>query len=180
MNVQVRKARAPDWSVLLTWVRAFHAHHAIAEPAGGLEKAVQTLLEDATLGCIWIIEAGSDESGAAERDAENSGIRDGGGDVRERVRPVGYLAVCYGYSIEFGGRDAFIDEFCLEPQSRGQGVGRVALAQVIDATRSAGIRALHLEVAHDNRAAERLYGHLGFEKREHYRLMTLTLADERS
>ena len=160
MGVEVRKATTQDLPQLLEWVRGFHAHHQISEPAGGLERAVTALLDDAGLGVIWII---SSKCAAPSVD----------------YQPVGYLAVCYGYSIEFGGRDAFIDEFYLTPTARGQGTGRAALAMIIRETHAVGIRALHLEVAHENGSAAHLYERLGFVKREDYHLMTLLLSDER-
>lgn len=158
MNAQVRKAGEHDLSRLLAWVRAFHLHHAIPEPKGGLTNAITHLLTDAKLGSIRIVEVGAS------------------------LQQVGYIAMCYGYSIEFGGRDAFVDEMFLEPHVRGQGHGRAALEQVITRTRAEGIRALHLhlEVAEDNAPAERFYAPLGFEKRSGYRLMTLLLTDGRS
>ncbi len=87
-------------------------------------------------------------------------------------RLVGYLAVCYGYSIEFAGRDAFVDEFFLLPEARGQGLGSAVLAAVQQAMPALGVAALHLEVERGNQRAHRLYQASGFELRERYHLMT--------
>ena len=151
MNVQLHKASRSELQALLPWVQAFHAHHQITPPSAGLEAAVRTLISDESLGHIFIIEVDQE--------------------------PVGYIAVCYGYSIEFGGRDAFIDEFYIDAARRGQGVGRETLKQALVELDAANVQALHLEVAHDNQQAERLYGALGFEKRENYRLMTRLRGD---
>jgi hypothetical protein len=43
--------------------------------------------------------------------------------VRKADSLIGYIAVCYSYSIEFGGRDAFIDEFYIVAAERGKGTG---------------------------------------------------------
>ncbi|MEQ8659602.1 MAG: GNAT family N-acetyltransferase, partial [Gammaproteobacteria bacterium] len=87
----------------------------------------------------------------------------------------GYVAICPGYSIEFAGCDAFVDEFYLVPARRGQGGGRAVLELVKQAARAQGIRALHLEVARDNARARRLYSACGFDARERYVLMSVTL-----
>lgn len=86
---------------------------------------------------------------------------------------IGYLVLTYGFSIEFRGRDAFIDEFFIRSPHRGRGLGTRALAQVKDRAAELGLVALHLEVARDNRAARRLYGGLGFEPRDRFSLMSL-------
>ena len=41
--------------------------------------------------------------------------------------PVGYLLVTFGFSVEFGGRDAFVDELYVADAARGQGLGSAAL-----------------------------------------------------
>jgi len=87
---------------------------------------------------------------------------------------VGYGAVCYGFSVEFGGRDAFIDELYVRPSARGRGVGRALLEEMIGHCRVLGIRAVHLEVDHGNDQAAALYERLGFERQDSA-IMTIEL-----
>ena len=100
-------------------------------------------------------------------------LRDPG--LEEATESIGYLALCFGYSLEFGGRDAFIDEFYLVPRARGRGIGAKVLDQVISEASGGGIRALHLEVAGHNVAARQLYEKRGFGPRERFDLLTLEL-----
>ena len=79
---------------------------------------------------------------------------------------VGYIVICFGYSLEWLGRDAFVDEFYLLPDYRGSGWGRKTMAFVEDAARSLNVRALHLEVVRQNTAALEVYRKLGFKDRE--------------
>ena len=88
---------------------------------------------------------------------------------------IGYAAMTYGYSIEFGGRDAFIDELFIREKHRGRGIGTAVLAQLEAHAREAGICALHLEVDRHNPIARALYGKLGFKVREKFSLMSLKL-----
>lgn len=88
---------------------------------------------------------------------------------------VGYLVVCFGFSLEFHGRDAFVDELYVAPAARGRGHGREALRVAEACCLEAGARALHLEVGHGNAAARRLYASWGFEERPH-ELMSKRLA----
>ncbi|HEU4888065.1 MAG TPA: GNAT family N-acetyltransferase, partial [Thermoanaerobaculia bacterium] len=73
------------------------------------------------------------------------------------LAPDAYLVVTFGFSLEFGGRDAFVDELYVADDSRGQGLGTLALQVAEEACREAGIHALHLEVEHVNARARALY-----------------------
>ncbi|MGZ3639081.1 MAG: GNAT family N-acetyltransferase [Ktedonobacterales bacterium] len=44
--------------------------------------------------------------------------------------PVGYVALTLGYSLEYHGRDAFIDEIYIQADQRGKGIGTQAMAGV--------------------------------------------------
>ncbi len=74
---------------------------------------------------------------------------------------VGYLAVCFGFSLELCGNDAYLDELFVVPQARGRGVARHALQQLDGVLVQLGICALHLEVDQHNHAAQELYAALG-------------------
>lgn len=79
---------------------------------------------------------------------------------------IGYAVVCYGYSIEFGGRDAILDEWFIEPAERGAGCGSAVLAQLEAFCRAEGIVALHLEVMDTNARAQMLYDRMGYPARK--------------
>lgn len=88
---------------------------------------------------------------------------------------VGYIALCFGYSIEFGGRDAFIDEFYIVESMRGKKIGTEVLRQIKVEASKLDIKALHLEVANSNYRAKKLYESLGFESREKFHLLSCML-----
>ena len=86
----------------------------------------------------------------------------------------GYLVVTFGFSLEFHGRDAFVDELYIAEPFRGRGAGTRALEVAEEICREAGIAALHLEVEHENARAIELYRRAGYA--EHTRhLMTKRL-----
>lgn len=74
----------------------------------------------------------------------------------------GYLVLAIGFSVEYGGRDGFIDELHLVEAFRGQGLGRQVMDFAEQAAREAGIRYLHLEVELHNRRARALYDRRGY------------------
>ena len=77
-------------------------------------------------------------------------------------KPVGYIALGVGYSIEVGGLDAFIDEIYIDPAWRHRGLATAALHHAIEQASRLGIRRLCLEVAAHNKALEDFYARLGF------------------
>jgi ribosomal protein S18 acetylase RimI-like enzyme len=84
---------------------------------------------------------------------------------------IGYLAIGLGFSIEYGGIDAFLDEFYIEPAHRGRGLGTAALKAFDAIARKMKIKALHLEAMPQNDRAARLYRRLGHKLSER-RLMS--------
>ncbi len=128
---------------------AFDGHHYEREKA---RAALLTLLKDSTLGLAWLI--------------------------LDSTTPVGYIVLCFGYSLEYLGRDAFIDEFYLIESHRGRGWGRKTLEFVRTPAQLQNVRAIHLEVVRRNIAALEFYRKLGFQDHDHH-MMTLRLPDHR-
>ncbi len=127
-------------------VLAYHDFEGIEQTAEFRSRAVGSLLANEALGGIWMIERGG--------------------------RPIGYIALCFGYSIEFGGRDAFIDEFYIIESERGRGIGSSVLKQIRRVAAAHEVRALHLEVAEDNSVAQAFYARHYFTLRKGFHLMS--------
>jgi GNAT superfamily N-acetyltransferase len=86
-------------------------------------------------------------------------------------KPIGYLVLALGYSLEFGGRDAFIDEFFIKEKYRGKGIGKAVLAHAHTVAKKQRVNALHLEVTRHNSAVIGFYRRGGFIDHDRY-LMT--------
>jgi ribosomal protein S18 acetylase RimI-like enzyme len=88
--------------------------------------------------------------------------------------PVGYIVLTIGFSFEFHGHDAFIDELYIAVAFRRCGYGTQAVAFLEGKARELGVNAIHLEVDRGNHAAFELYRRTGYE--DHHRfLMTKRL-----
>jgi GNAT superfamily N-acetyltransferase len=133
--LHLRPAAIADISELLPRVIALNTHEGIAIDLPVLEAALDRLLRDPGIGRAWLIE-------------------------RDRVA-IGYAVVTFGYDLEFGGRDAFLTEFWIDPPARGAGAGSGALALLDPELRTLGVHALHLGVRPEN-PAMRLYQRSGF------------------
>lgn len=89
--------------------------------------------------------------------------------------PIGYIVICFGWSVEFGGLDAIIDELYIRPGVRGRGIATEALVALPKALSEGGLRAIHLEVDRDNEKAVKLYRRAGFASRDKYMFMSRRL-----
>lgn len=118
-----------------------------------VRKALREFLSNRGLGQAWIFFAGE--------------------------TPVGYIVLTLGYSFEFHGRDAFIDELYVQPQFRRQGIGRRAMQFVEERARELGVNAIHLEVDDGNDPAAELYRRTGYQDHNRY-LMSKWLKPNRA
>ena len=80
----------------------------------------------------------------------------------------GYAVLTFGFSLEFRGRDALIDELYVREPHRGVGVGTACLAWVDAVCIAEGIHAVHLQVDHANLAAQRLYDRSGYRRHDRH------------
>lgn len=107
--------------------------------------AMSGLLADPSVGRVWLIRFGAEIAG--------------------------YVVLTLCYSVELGGRYAFVDELFVAREFRGRGVGSTALQLVAAEAKAMGVRSLSLEVTRSNATARRLYARNGFVARGH-ELMT--------
>ncbi|MFA5944486.1 MAG: GNAT family N-acetyltransferase [Candidatus Thermoplasmatota archaeon] len=147
MSPGVRPATSADFGRLLPLVRELHRHEHLPTPGIEVEAALRTLLTDSRLGCVFVAE----DEGAGKF--------------------LGYVVLGFGYSLEFHGRDAFIDELFVAEGSRRDGIGSLLLDAAEVACRVQEIKAIHLESGHDNPQATSLYVRRGFKAHERH-LMT--------
>lgn len=134
----IRRATEGDAEIVVEFARAFHqedAHPLSADGVGALRKMLEPDCRDGE-----VLLAGFD------------------GEI------CGYGILCYGYSIEYGGRDAFIDDVYIVPLFRSRGLGAALVEVLEERARAAGCRALHLEVMPENRAKD-WYSRLGWRDR---------------
>jgi ribosomal protein S18 acetylase RimI-like enzyme len=89
--------------------------------------------------------------------------------------PIGYVVITFGWSVEYGGLDAIIDELYIRPPVRGRGIASETLIALPRALAQGGLRAIHLEVDRDNAAAVKLYTKAGFKARDRYMFMSRAL-----
>jgi GNAT superfamily N-acetyltransferase len=143
-----RPAEDGDVNEIVAMMRRYYAEDGYPFDDSEARQAVSGLIRDDNLGRLWVIPS--------------------------QARIIGYLAVTLGFSLEYRGRDAFIDELFVAEEARGKGLGRAALEIAEAYCRERGVKALHLEVERHREAAFELYRRNGFEAHDRY-LMTKML-----
>ena len=131
-----RPAKGQDLQAVIHMMDGYYAEDGYPFDRRQAEDALRELIRTADLGRLWVAVDG------------------------ETV--VGYLAVTLGYSLEYGGRDAFVDELFIHQDHRRRGLGREALEVAEAFCQERGVKRLHLEVEAHRQAAARLYRRLGF------------------
>lgn len=152
MKLDLRRAEHKDYESLQLLVEAYHQFEGVKLPDEKRNEAIRCLLQkDNHFGGIWLI--------------------------KQDDLTLGYIAITLGFSLEMGGKDAFVDEFFLLESYRGHGFGKQVLLLAKEIVTGLGAQALHLEIDKRNSKLKQLYNDAGFTAREKYHLMTLKLSD---
>jgi len=145
----VRRAIADDEATLVELMAEFYAESGYVLDRLHAAAAFSTLLADPRLGLVWLIE--------------------------HEAQAAGYVVLTFVFGMEYGGPMAVIDDLFVRPAFRNVGLGTVALAGVREACVAAGVRAISVEVAADNAAAQAVYRSAGLVMTDR-RLMAAPLA----
>jgi len=143
--IEFRLAENSDIDILIPFIQALHEHDNLPFDETKTRQALISLIGNQNLGEAWLI--------------------------FHETNIAGYLVLTLGYSLEYHGRDAFIDEIYIRDEFRGLGIGRKAIQFTEERCRILGVQALHLEVERANVNAQKLYHKTGFEDHDRY-LMT--------
>ena len=144
MEPSFRVAEPADADALVEMMRDFNAHERIAFDESEVRAVLTQLFANDSYGLACLILLGAEVAG--------------------------YVVITFGFSIEFRGRDALIDELFVKDEFRGRGLGSAALRHAEGVCRDRNIRALHLEVDRGNTRAQYVYGRAGFADRGNHLL----------
>jgi GNAT superfamily N-acetyltransferase len=132
-----RAAQKTDIPALVELMAEFYGESGYPLPVAAATQSFSTILADAKLGRVFIV------------------------DIDDA--PAGYIVITFGFSMEYGGLQAFIDDFFVKPMARGHGLGAAALQLVRGVCSDLGIRTLLVETDSESQSARRFYQKAGFE-----------------
>ncbi len=137
MEVEFIRAGISDKGEVMTMMKDFYAIDGYGFDMDQAGKNFEHFVTHENLGRFWLIKFAGDL--------------------------VGYVIMTFGYSFEYGGRDAFIDELFIKKDYRNQGIGEKVMVFLDKEALGLGVNALHLEVEGKNEKGQRLYRKNGYE-----------------
>jgi ribosomal protein S18 acetylase RimI-like enzyme len=148
-SVTIRHAILHDLETVLQMMEDFYAIERYPFNKPGSRRNLELFIENSQYGKLWVME--------------------------DTGQPIGYAALTLGFSFEYGGLTAFLDELYLVPAYRKLGLGKQMITWVLEQARKMGIQSVHLEVERHNAAARRLYDTFGFTDQNRF-LLTKKIA----
>jgi len=83
--------------------------------------------------------------------------------ARAGEQSIGVADVAFTWTLEHGGKSAWLDELYVAPEYRGKGIGAALLRAALETAQRSGCAAVDLEVDEAHARAENLYKREGFE-----------------
>lgn len=136
MNIEI--ATTKDLNILHALMQKQFLEHQIEYKDDQLKSAIRQMLSDETLGFFLI--------------------------AKENKHSLGFAAISFAWTLEHGGKTAWLDELYVLPEHRGAGIGSAIIDQLLIEAKEKGCLAVDLEVESDHRRAENLYMRKGFQK----------------
>ena len=137
-KVQIKAATSRDVARLLKFIRAYYKYEGMPFDRKGIASGLAFLLKSPSTGGAWLI------------------LKDG--------EPVGYLVLTFAFDLEFGGRQAILNDLYISAPHRRMGIGTTVLAQIEEFCKSSGVRAIELHVTIRNISVVSFYGAAGFKE----------------
>jgi len=141
--VDIAVAGLKDREGLLQLLLAQFDEHNIAMAAAKLEQAIEGPLKDPSRG-LFLLALMDDEA-------------------------VGVAYLTFTWTLEHGGKSAWLEELYVRPEQRQQGVGQAMLDAVCRMAKEHGCAAVDLEVEASQSRAEHLYQRAGFRPHQRRR-----------
>jgi len=77
--------------------------------------------------------------------------------------PIGYCVVTFGWSVEAGGREAWVEDIYVRPSVRRRGIGREIVNAVSVSLRQGGVKRLNARLPRMAHSAKDFAGACGFD-----------------
>jgi ribosomal protein S18 acetylase RimI-like enzyme len=130
-------AKSENIKEIATMMEDFYAIDGYPFDLEKMDYLLEKFISDTTLGMLWLVK--SDEETA------------------------GYICLTIGFSFEYGGKIAVLDELYFKPEFRGKGFGKITLGFLDLQAKEKGIAAIHMEVESHNTNALNLYISSGYK-----------------
>jgi len=134
----IERANLADQEFILELLQRQFVEHQIEYTSESLSTAIEAMLKRDDLGLFLV--------------------------ARDIDKVIGMAAISFAWTLEHGGKSAWLDELYVLPEYREKGTGSALIESAIDVLKREGCAAIDLEVEEGHHRAEHLYQRKGFEK----------------
>jgi diamine N-acetyltransferase len=131
MKIKIIELKLHDIELILKFMNSYYEYEGLSFDKRRKTKTVKQLLKNPSIGRLYLIEV--------------DGIA------------IGYFCLIYGYSLEYDGRDVFLDEIYIDRNYRRKGIGSFVMNKIDSISRKEKLRAIHLTVYKHNIKAYSFY-----------------------
>lgn len=135
MSLVIRPATLADIPTLLKLMREFYAESGFVLDDAEATASFNALLNNPALGGVFLAQ----QAGEA----------------------AGHVVLTVRFAMEYGGLESYVDDLYVRPPVRRQGVAHALLEALFADCRERGAKAVLVEVAQSNTAAQKLYASFG-------------------
>ncbi|MEI8611986.1 GNAT family N-acetyltransferase [Enterovibrio norvegicus] len=153
MNVSLQSPSIDSMPSLLALSKELHDHEALSFDVEHVTSAFNYLLSHPTHGDVFLINLDSDGTNEI----------------------IGFVVVCYSFSVELGGQIAVIDQIFLTQEWRRQGVGSHVLPTLEEHVAKNHCQSIILEVNIGNSGAREFYEQFDYMPRRQHCIMSKRL-----
>ncbi|MBE0663571.1 MAG: GNAT family N-acetyltransferase [Bacteroidales bacterium] len=140
MEIKFLEIKEEDSQAILDMMADFNAIDNYPFDRQKCLENLNILIRDKQIGRIWMIQ--SDDA------------------------PAGYIVLTFGFSFEYKGRMAMIDEFYIIEKYRNLGIGLKTMEFIHATATELGVNTILLEVENQNEKAKRLYFKQGYSGKD--------------
>ncbi len=138
LTPRIRAATRADIDELLVLQAGYYREDGYEYHQAEARTAWEVLLTDTTVGRVWV--------------------------AALPTALIGYVVVTFGFSLEYRGRDACLDELYVVPEWRRRRLGSSLHATAETGCIEAGVNEVHLEVEPNKQATVEMYRRRGFRR----------------
>ncbi|MBN1898898.1 MAG: GNAT family N-acetyltransferase [Spirochaetes bacterium] len=139
-----KTAEKKDISSIVSLMKELYQCHNLDLNTSQARQALDLLIENSNYGRIWLI--------------------------LQNEKVIGYMVLTFGFSLEYFGKDAFLDEIFIREDYRSLDIGQKAYQYLEKTAKKMGIKAIHLEVKDKNTFTSSRYRKWGFKEHKSHLL----------
>lgn len=137
MNIIIRPAGKTDIEIILDFMADYYRIEEVNYEPDNSRITLEDFINNSQSGSLFIIQSSNDV--------------------------IGYFCIAFSYTLQYYGKDCFLDEIYIKPEFRHKGIGSHVMNFIEDYLKQNNFKAMHLIVYDHNKPAFEYYIKNGFK-----------------